>query len=228
MAVDSRPGIDSVDVFGRFYDWPPEREAGGQCMDCGFLARRSTDPARLITIEEVSVETRKAGQLFQTSDGHPSVPWCYLRVADLQRETEGYMAAARAGSELPDFVQVTLPEIEVTKVLVFDRKCPQWTWYVEGLGPPEHRAERQTMRLEKDRRELQEKLTAMEMQQRTDYKNLRTHADEIAARRERFTFRAFVALGMVGVVLALLAIAATLYPGEMRDLIGGFLRLFSR
>ena len=161
---ESRPGIDGVDVFMRPYDWPPPREAGGQCMDCGLLARRSIDPSRP-GIDEVTVEDRKLGRLFTMRDGRPSIPWCSVlpsSIVDLQREVEAIAAKERAESSLPAFVQVSTPESDVMGVLTLDRKCPEWWWYTSFLSPSEHRQERNMMRLEQDRRAHDLRLAAIE------------------------------------------------------------------
>jgi len=69
------PGIDGVDLFMRSHDWPPYPGSRGQCMDCGFLSRRSADP-RIFSVEEVSIEQRKAGDLFALKfSAGPSMPW---------------------------------------------------------------------------------------------------------------------------------------------------------
>jgi hypothetical protein len=85
------PGVDGVNVFARPYDWPPERKDGGQCMDCGFLAKRSVDPSRP-GVEEVTVEERKAGRLLKFINGARIIPWCFVRSSKEARGSGGTCA----------------------------------------------------------------------------------------------------------------------------------------
>jgi hypothetical protein len=217
---EQRPGIDGVDVFGRSYDWPPERSAGGQCMDCGFLSRRSIDPSRQ-AVEEVTIEDRKSGQLFQLTTGQKSIPWCFVRPSsevDLQREVESVAADARQrarDSGTPDFVQVSLPEIDVMAVLVNDRKCPEWYWYTPTLSPADHRSERNVLRMKEterqqaeDSRKIAEALKDIAAQTR----ELQLQTLRITDETGRFTSRWTLAAALLAVVSLLLVVASYLFP----------------
>jgi hypothetical protein len=202
---ESSPGIDGVDVFGRSYDWPPEREAGGQCMDCGFLSRRSLD-SRVFAVEEVSVDQRKRGDLFHlTLSAGPSIPWCFVRPSsevDLQREVEAVAAQEREKARAagtPDFVQVSLPDLDVLAVLTNDRKCPEWIWYTPTLSPAEHRAERTMLRLkEMERGQVEDRRKIAEANLK-----IAEAVKDISAKTDDFTRR----WTMVAVGLALLSLA---------------------
>jgi hypothetical protein len=221
----STPGIDGVDVFGRSYDWPPERENGGQCMDCGFLSRRSVDPARP-GVEEVSVDDRGGGQLFRLTNGVPSIPWCFVRPTaevDILRETEAAAAEARRQAReqgTPDFVRVSLPQVDVMTPLMRDRRCPEWIWHTQFLSPAEHRQERASARQETARLNL---LTAV--------KDLNERSLEFAHMSGRLNTRwqaLFMVFAAVAAIVAVIGLTATLWPNETRqglDNVVQFLRL---
>jgi hypothetical protein len=216
-AGDGR-GIDGVDVFMRAHDWPPYPGSQGQCMDCGFLSRRSAD-ARIFSVEEVSIEQRKLGDVFALKfSAGPSIPWCFVRPSsevDLLREVESVGRAEREKARAagtPDLVQVSTPEVDMGSVLAVDRKCPEWYWYTPSLSPAQHRQERDMLRLEGERREHDRKLTEMQIDVQKDSVKIAEALAETARRTDRFTTRwtkAAFALAAVGVAL----VAATyLFP----------------
>jgi hypothetical protein len=195
--VQGVPGREGVDVFARPYDWPSERANGGQCMDCGFLARRNINPTHP-SVEEVSVEQRKRGDLFRLRTGAPSMPWCFVRPSsevDLQREVETVAAGERERAReagTPDFAQVSLPESDAIVVLAKDRKCPEWYWYTPPLSPAEHRVERTMLRLkEMERKQAETSLKVAEALQDIAQQTLDIHRESQAAvgKTDRFTTR---------------------------------------
>jgi hypothetical protein len=238
------PGVDGVDVFGRSYDWPPYPGSQGQCMDCGFLTRRSGN-ARMFAIEEVSIEQRKQGDLLNLKDSAgPSIPWCLVRPSsevDLLRETEVFGIEERAAAQAagtPDFVQVSIPEHLVSRALMVDRKCPEWWWYTPGLSPTEHRTERNVLRLETDRKAHAQQLADMQTRVQTDSlkiaealrgiaeqtkdiaeqtKGIHEASTEASGRTDDFMRKWTLAAVLVGLVALLVVLATYLYPEGGRE-----------
>lgn len=217
------PGVDGVDVFMRPHDWPPHPGSRGQCMDCGFLSRRSVDP-RIFSVEEVSIEQRKRGDLFALKfSAGPSMPWCFVRPSsevDLQREVEAVAAAERERARAagtPDFVQVSIPEIDMGAVLAVDRKCPEWYWYTPTLSPAEHRAERDMLRLEADRAAREERLSALEREVHTASQEIAKSLESVTRNTSRFTTRWTRAAFILGAAAVTLGALGYFFPEAGRS-----------
>jgi len=207
---------------------PPDQFGRGQCAACGLLGRRTAGLANPI-LEEIHQSERMPGTgLVRLSNGEPATPWCLVAAADLPAEVravalfmESRIAEKRAQG-LYHGPEPGTPEWAAAPagmVITKQRELADWFPYYEFLSPAEHREMRQMLRLEEDRKALQTRLADMELRQREHYESLRSQAEGIAERRERVTFGAFLVIGIVGVALGLAAIAATLYPDLMRDLI---------
>jgi hypothetical protein len=215
-----RPLVDGVDFFVRAWDWPPETpEMGHQCMSCGFLAKRSIDPAHP-GVEEVTVEDRKSGRLFALRTGIRSIPWCFIRPTsevDLQREVERAASASRDRQReqgIPDVMQVSFPESDVNVPL-----CPEWFYYRQFLSPAEHREERNMLRLkEMERQQAENNLALAEAlkgiaQQTLDIaaQTKQIHEDAQKSSTKTDDFMSRWTRVAVGLAVAALAIAALGY-----------------
>jgi hypothetical protein len=222
--------------------WPGDKEfdgkpfGEGQCVACGFLSRRRLGPGSH-RAEEATLDDRLGGNYFFVADGSPAVPWCFVRAANLVAETQAFHdwtveqqrnttppipPGSITNSREPHVPgHITHREADAKMVVSKQRKCLEWFPYREDQSPAEHRDERNMLRLEQERRDLARKLADMDRDTQLRLAELRNQADDIAAKRERFTFKAFLIIAIVGVVLALVTIGVSLYPDEVRAWLSG-------
>lgn len=128
----------------------PEADQG-RCRSCGFLSKHGTRTAGIPSprFYEVEHSERIEGSFFTHTPaahmGTESEPMCFRQKINLM-EIEEQQGRAK-----------------LLEAVNADRRCDSWYPYTPGLGPIEHYEEYQVQELERHRRDLQVKLSEMEL-----------------------------------------------------------------
>ncbi len=148
----------------------------GRCRTCGYLAQRVLDAALEPALHEVSEAQRDTftGELVLAGRGVTStVPHCFVRAADLEREYGTPLNRAR----------------QAQLVLDRDRRCPRWSAYVPGFSPKEHLAYARAQQDDLERKRYQER----QEESRRQF--------ELALQRDSRRFQVKVTIALIVLVL---------------------------
>ena len=185
----------------------------GQCIDCGFLSRRTLNG----DVHRLPTEARTRAELLHTLGGEVSMPWCFVRAASLQTEFDDGMQAADA--EVGDTPEPIKEELVLMRIILKDRHCPEWCEFTDPLTPAEHRQERDVQRLEEARAAREERLAVMEQESHESARKIQEDSLEIAKALQasteatgRFTTKATYTAVIIAVIGLILVVATYLFP----------------
>jgi hypothetical protein len=183
-----------------------------KCVDCGFLALRTTEYGGTLTSSyyEISRKRRSDGTIwamFEGSRGEPIrvEPFCFRAVADLRAEIDSIVGPNN---------EPTYPA--TTEIFNRLRRCDAWYRYNAGLTPKDHFEMLQLEILEKSRREFEERL-------QKDKKEFDERLEKSRKQDDRFNKK----MNWFFAILAILSLIGTIAQLAFPDGIPAFVRLFA-